>query len=140
MGKVNEQRAERRLRYRWPVRFAKNAKEKSLKGQMFDLSSKGLAFLFYADSNCPCPGQSIATEFRVPYFNTRDSFDRVFFRRIGRVCRIDNLSSQVNRVAVQFAEPLFFKPGEQSISDLKAEQLLEAKTQMVVEAKKRNEL
>ena len=136
MGKVNEQRVERRLRYRWPVRFAKNANEKALSGQMFDLSSKGLAFLFYADRSCPCPGQSIAIEFRVPYFNTRDSFDMVFFKRISRICRIDNLSSQVNRVAVQFAEPLFFKPGEQSISDSKAEQLLEAKTQMIVKARK----
>ncbi|MHC4701077.1 MAG: hypothetical protein ACYTFQ_10920 [Planctomycetota bacterium] len=45
------------------------------------------------------------------------------FTRSGHVCRVDNVNSFLRRVAVQFAEPLPFKPGEQ-LED-KAEQTLE---------------
>ncbi len=135
VGKTNEKRAERRLRYRWPVRFARSTEEKPFAGQMADLSSKGMAFLFHADQSCPHPDQLIRTNFGVPHFDSRGSFDTVFFNRTGRVCRVDNLSSQVNRVAIQFAEPLFFKPGEQDISDSDAQQRLAAKARSVVESK-----
>jgi len=104
---------------------------------MVDVSSKGMAILYHADENCPGPNQLINTNFGVPYFDSDDSFDTVFFNRIGRVCRIDNLSSKVNRIAIQFAEPLFFKPGEQDISDSDAKQRLEAKAQLIVGAKEK---
>jgi len=115
MGKAREQRAEKRLRYRWHARFASNPRQKPLSGQMIDVSSNGMAILYHADENCPGPNQSITTNFGVPYFDSGDSFDTVYFNRVGRVCRIDNLTSKVNRIAIQFAEPLFFKPGEQDI-------------------------
>ena len=137
MGKVREHRAEKRLRYRWHARFASNPKQKPLSGQMVDVSSKGMALLYHADKNCPKPDQFITTNFGVPYFDSEDSFDTVFFNRIGRVCRVDNLTSKVNRIAVQFAEPLFFKPGEQNISDSDAKQRLEAKAQLIVSAKEK---
>ncbi len=137
MGKVREQRTEKRLRYRWHARFALNPKQKPLSGQMVDVSSKSMAFLYHNDDNCPGPNQSITTNFGVPYFDSDDSFDTVFFNRIGRVCRIDNLTSKVNRIAIQFAEPLFFKPGEQDISDADAKQRLEAKAQLIVSAKEK---
>ena len=104
---------------------------------MVDVSSKGMALLYHADKNCPGPNQLITTNFGVPYFDSDDSFDTVFFNRIGRVCRIDNLSSKVNRIAIQFAETLFFKPGEQNISDSDAKQRLEAKAQLIVNAKEK---
>ena len=104
---------------------------------MVDVSSKGMALLYHADENCPQPNQSITTNFGVPYFDSDDSFDTVFFNRIGRVCRIDSLSSKVNRIAIQFAEPLFFKPGEQDINDSDAKQRLEAKAQLIVSAKEK---
>jgi hypothetical protein len=137
MGKAKEQRAEKRLRYRWHARFALNPKQKPLSGQMVDISSKGMALLYHADENCPHPNQSITTNFGVPYFDSGDSFDTVFFKRIGHVCRIDNLTSKVNRIAIQFAESLFFKPGEQNISDSDAKQRLEAKAQLIVRAKEK---
>jgi hypothetical protein len=137
MGKAKEQRAEKRLRYRWHARFALNPKQKPLSGQMVDISSKGMALLYHADENCPGPNQSITTNFGIPYFDSGDSFDTVFFNRIGRVCRIDNLTSKVNRLAIQFAEPLFFKPGEQDISDSDAKQRLETKAQLIVSAKEK---
>ena len=137
MEKTKEQRAEKRLRYRWHARFALNPKQKPLSGQMVDVSSKGMALLYHADENCPQPNQSITTNFGVPYFDSDDSFDTVFFNRIGRVCRIDSLSSKVNRIAIQFAEPLFFKPGEQDINDSDTKQRLEAKAQLIVSAKEK---
>ena len=135
MENAREQRAEKRLRYRWHARFASDPKQKPLSGQMVDISSKGMALLYHNDENCPGPNQSITTNFGVPFFDSGDSFDTVFFNRIGRVCRIDNLTSKVNRLAIQFAEPLFFKPGEQDIDDLDARQRLKAKTQLIVNAK-----
>ena len=137
MEKTREQRAEKRLRYRWHARFALSPKQKPLSGQMVDVSSKGMAILYHAGENCPGPNQLITTNFGVPHFDSGDSFDTVFFNRIGRVCRIDKLTSKVNRIAIQFAEPLFFKPGEQDIDDLDARKRLEAKARLIVNAKEK---
>jgi hypothetical protein len=35
------------------------------------------------------------------------------FTRSGHICRIDNINRFLRRIAVQFAEALPFKPGEQ---------------------------
>jgi len=131
MEKADERRTECRLRYRWPVRFARDPRERPLSGQMFDLSSKGMAMLFHANEDCPRCEQSITANFGVPHFDAHGSFDTAFFNRVARVCRVDSLTSRVNRVAVQFAEPLFFKPGEQDITESDAQRRLEAKAQSV---------
>ena len=135
VGKTNEKRAEQRLRYRWPVRFAMRVGQKPLRGQIVDVTSRGLAFLCHPGENSPHPDQLVTTGFGVPHFNSHGSFDTVFFNRVGRVCRVDSLSDKVSRVAIQFAEPLFFQPGEQNISDSEAQQRLEAKAQSLVKAK-----
>jgi len=137
MEKDSEQRTEQRLHYRWPVRFVRNLKEKPAPGQIVDVSSKGLAILCHADKNCPHPDQMVTIDFGVPHFDSADSFDPVFFNRIGRVCRVDNLRNKVNRVALQFAEPLFFKPGEQDISESDVQQRLQAKTRSIVKAEEK---
>ncbi|MFZ2149414.1 MAG: hypothetical protein WAV28_19555 [Sedimentisphaerales bacterium] len=131
---AENQRAEQRLHYRWPIRFATGVKKKTSPGQIFDVSSKGLAILCHADKNCPHPDQLVTVDFGVPHFDSADSFDPVFFNRIGRVCRVDNLSSKVNRVALQFAEPLFFKPGEQNISESDVQQRLQTKVRSITKA------
>ena len=137
MEKVEERRAEQRLRYRWPVRFTTDVKGKPFQGRIVDVSSGGMALLCRADENCPHPDQPVRTNFGVPHFGLEESFDTVFFKRIGRVCRVDNLSSSVRRVAIRFAEPLFFKPGEQNISESDAQQRLEAKSKSIVEVEAR---
>lgn len=104
---------------------------------MVDISSKGMALLYHADDNCPQPDQFITTNFGVPFFDSEDSFDTVFFNRIGRVCRVDKLTSKVNRIAVQFAEPLFFKPGEQNITDSDIKKRLEAKAMSIAGGKEK---
>ncbi len=137
MENTDERRAEQRLRYRWPVRFAGSTTEKHLSGQMFDVCSRGMAFLCHPDQSSIHQGQQVTADFGIPHFDSNNSLDAVFFSRIGRVCRIDNLSEQVCRIAIQFAEPLFFKPGEQNISESDAQQRLKAKALSVVKAEEK---
>ncbi len=137
MDKAKEQRAERRLSYRWPVHFTQNDREKALSGQIVDVSSEGMAFLCRSDENCPNLGQLLKISFGAPHFNQSNSFDTVLFKRIGRISRIDKLSSRVYRVVFRFIEPLFFKPGEQNISESDAQKRLEAKTLSIVKAEEK---
>jgi len=81
--------------------------------------------------------QSLTTHFGVPHFDMTDSFDSVFFDRSGNVCRVDELSDHIHRVAVQFSQPLFFKPGEQNISASEAQQRLEAKTLSIIKSEEK---
>lgn len=137
MENASERRAELRLHYRWPVRFAGSTKQKPFPGQMVDVSSNGMAMLCHADRNYPQSGQFITASFGVPHFDSGNSFDAVFFNRTGRVCRVDELSNKVHRLAIQFAEPLFFRPGEQNISESDAQQRLKAKALSIVEAEEK---
>jgi hypothetical protein len=83
---------------------------------MVDISSAGAAFTCHADQDCHYPDKQITARFSVPRFAEEDAFDMASFTRTGRICRVDRVSNFLNRVAVQFAEPLPFKPGEQSHS------------------------
>jgi len=108
----NDRRREKRLRYHWPIWFAEDFTDILSQGQMVDLSSNGAAFTCYADQ-CPYQGQYITARFSVPRYENNDSFDMDNFIRSGFVCRIEDISPYVRKVAVQFAEHLPFKPGEQ---------------------------
>ena len=128
MDEKIERRREQRLRYHWPVWFAEDFDGILSQGQMVDVSSGGAAFNCHADEECPYTGQQITARFSVPYFDSEDSFDMANFTRFGRVCRIDDVSNFVRRIAVQFAEPLSFKPGEQAESESKVQEMLSAVT------------
>jgi hypothetical protein len=123
MEQNDERRTEQRLRYYWPVWFAEDFNETLSQGQMVDISSRGAAFTCYTNDGCPYPGQNITTRFSVPHYGPDDSFDMENFTRSAQVCRVENVNSFLRRIAVQFAEPLPFKPGEQSTVD--ADMLLE---------------
>ncbi len=110
-------RREQRLRYQWPVWFAENFDETLSQGQMVDISSRAAAFTCHADDSCPCLGQHITTRFSVPHLGPDESFDMESFVRTGLICRVDEVNRFVRRVAIQFAEPLPFKPGEQAGSE-----------------------
>jgi len=109
----NERRTEQRLRYHWPIWFAEDFNEELSQGQMVNISSRAAAFTCYADGSCPYPGQQITARFSVPRYGSDDSFDLANFTRSGHICRVDDVNSFLRRVAIQFAEPLPFKPGEQ---------------------------
>lgn len=126
--KETERRRERRLRYHWPVWFAEDFNETLVQGQMIDVSSGGAAFTCHADHNCPYPGQQITTRFSVPRLRSEDSFDMASFTRVGQICRVDHVNDFLRCVAIQFAEPLTFEPGEQAEDDVDAQQRLKAVT------------
>ncbi|MHC4645270.1 MAG: PilZ domain-containing protein [Planctomycetota bacterium] len=125
MNENTDRRTEQRLRYHWPVWFAEDFNGLLSQGQMVDVSSKGAAFTCYADDNCPCPGQHVTARFSVPRYGPGDSFDMADFTRAGHICRVEDVSGFTRRVAMQFAEPLPFKPGEQSDSETDPQQSLE---------------
>jgi hypothetical protein len=126
MDEHNDRRREQRLRYYWPIWFAEDVNRSLSQGQMVDISSRAAAFTCYAHEGCPYLGQYITARFSVPRYGPDDSFDMANFTRSGHVFRVDNVNSFLRRVAVQFAEPLPFKPGEQNTSKSEAEQTLEA--------------
>ena len=128
MDENSERRKEQRLRYHWPVWFAEDFNETLSQGQMVDISSEAAAFTCHADEDCPYSGQHITARFSIPRFGPGDSFDMANFTRSGNICRIDNVNNFLRRVAVQFAEPLPFKPGEQADSESDTQQRLKAVT------------
>jgi len=113
MDENSERRTEQRLRYHWPIWFAEDFGAELVQGQMADISSKAAAFTCYDDGTCPHLGQQITARFSVPHYGPDDSFDMANFTRPGYVCRVDNVNSFVRRVALEFADPLPFRPGEQ---------------------------
>ena len=125
MDENNDRRTEQRLRYYWPIWFAENFDHALTQGQMVDVCSKGAAFTCHAHDGCPYPGQHIAARFSIPRYGPDDSFNMANFMRWGYVCRVDHVNSFLRRVAIQFSEPLPFKPGEQAASEFEAEELLE---------------
>lgn len=112
MVKRNERRTEKRLCYSLPVWFAEYPKETLAQGQMVDISSSGASFISYTHESCPCLGQHLTTRFKVPNYHPDHSYDLENFTRSAHVCRIDRVYTYWRRVAVQFTEPLPFKPGE----------------------------
>ena len=116
LAEISEKRREQRLNYHWFVQFANSFEEPLSQGRMVDVSSDGAAFICMSNKACPYPGKLVATRFSVPCFESDKPFESATFTRIGRVCRVDKVNESLCRVAVRFAKPLPFKPGEQSIS------------------------
>lgn len=105
MDKTRERRRGERLHYQLPVWFAEDFNETVSQGVMVDISSRGMALSCNANENCPYQGQQLTTRFSIPRFGTRDCSNMKSFTRTGRVCRVDNISSNLCRVAIQFDEP-----------------------------------
>jgi hypothetical protein len=111
---MGERRVEERLHYHWPIWFAEDFHGELAQGQMADISSKAAAFTCYADDRCPLPGQCITARFSIPRYGPDDSFELLDFVRNAHVCRVDSEHRGLRRVAMQFTEPLPFRPGEQA--------------------------
>ena len=95
---------------------------------MVDVSSGGAAFTCHANENCPYSGQHLATRFSVPCFEGDDAFSMANFVRHGCVCRVDHVNDFLRRIAIQFADPLPFKPAEQTDSETQAKEMMMAMT------------
>jgi hypothetical protein len=113
MQTITERRREQRLRYRWPVWFAEDFKGVLTQGQMVDVNSTGAAFTCNTAENYIFPGQKITTRFSIPRFCDEESFDMASFVRTGSIKRVEEVNPFTRRIAVEFAEPLPFRPGEQ---------------------------
>jgi hypothetical protein len=114
LEKTTERRNEQRLRYYQPIWFSENFNKRPLQGQMVDVCSRGIAFTCDSGEPYMCPGQRLTTRFNVPRFDSGRFPDMISFERTGCVCRVDDSNGLSRRVALQFAEPLPFRPGEQS--------------------------
>lgn len=113
MDAIENRRQEARLRFHWPIWYSGTQDRAISQGQMVDVSSRAAAFTCYTRDFCPGPDQKIHARFSVPQYGEDDSFGVADFVRTGSVFRIDRMNDLINRVVVQFDEPLHFKPGEQ---------------------------
>ena len=110
---TGERRREKRLNYHWPVWFAEDFTDMLSKGQMVDVSSGGAAFTCFADDS-PYQGQYITARFSVPRYEEDNSFNLENHVRSGFVYRVENISAHMKKIVIQFAQPLPFRPGEQT--------------------------
>ncbi|MCH7919465.1 MAG: hypothetical protein IIC50_15950 [Planctomycetes bacterium] len=116
MDTQENRRIEARLRYHWPVWYGDSCGQSISQGQMVDVSSAAAAFTCYSHDYCPDPSQKITARFSVPYYGDDDAFEMSSFTRMGNVSRVERVTDHLNRVVLQFWEPLDFKPGEQQQS------------------------
>lgn len=116
-----ERRREQRLPLRRPILFGNGRKQTLSQGRMVDIASGGIAFTICDKATPLVHGEKITTRFSVPYFGLDDSVQMHKFTRSGCICRISETSSFLKRVAVRFAQPLPFKPAEQSPNEIHAE-------------------
>jgi hypothetical protein len=107
-----ERRREKRLSYHWPVWFAEDFNDVLTQGQMFDISSGGASWTCYANES-PLQGQYITARFSVPRYGKDNSFNLENHIRGGFVCRVETINAYMRKIAIQFAQPLSFMPGEQ---------------------------
>jgi hypothetical protein len=121
-GNAQDRRREKRLNYHWPVFFAEDFAGNLSQGQMVDICSGGAAFTCLAEDS-PYPGQYITTRFSVPRYGQDNTFDLESHIRNGFVCRVDHINGYMRKIAVQFAQPLSFKPGEQETSTISEEEV-----------------
>lgn len=123
--KFNERRREQRLYYCRPMWYSQSFNKTLYKGQMVDVSSSGLGFTCCMTKENPLvTQQQITTRLDVPRFDTDGSYDMVRFDRVGRICRVEKVDSSIHRIALQFAQPLPFKPAEQGLPTSVVEQKL----------------
>ena len=109
-----ERRREQRLKLNGNIWVNQEGNDKTLQGQLVDISSSGMAFTCYNKKGIPDCGQQITARFTVPFFTPQGDVQNRKFTRTAKVCRIGNANSYLKRIAVQFAEPLPFKPAEQN--------------------------
>jgi hypothetical protein len=121
----NERRREQRLHYRRPMWYFQSLNKTRHKGQIVDVSSNGLGFTCnMSDRNFLAAKQKITTRIDVPLFAEDGSFDMVRFDRTGQIRRVEKLNNTVHRIALEFTQPLPFKPAEQGLPNAVIEQKL----------------
>ena len=119
MDNAQERRFEGRLRYHWPIWYADTGNEEVVQGQMIDVSSQAASFTC-CDDFSPYEDQWVTARFSVPQYGEDQSFSMTDCIRTGHISRVERINGQMNRVVMQFHQPLDFKPGEQQVELYKA--------------------
>lgn len=115
-GDFRERRREERLKLSGQIWFNSEGNNKAVRGQMVDVCSGGLAFTCANTGSTVNSGQQIATRFSIPFFVSDGVIQERKFARMAKICRVGNENAYLKRIAVQFLEPLPFKPAEQEFS------------------------
>ncbi|MCP4298103.1 MAG: hypothetical protein GY786_21150, partial [Proteobacteria bacterium] len=63
----------------------------------------------------PYEDQWVTARFSIPQYGEDQSFNMADCIRTGHISRIEQVSDHMNRVVMQFHQPLDFKPGEQQV-------------------------
>ena len=125
--RFNERRREQRLYYRRPMWYFQSLNKARHKGQMVDISSNGMGFTCsMSNQNLLAARQKITTRLDVPLFCKDGSYDMVRFDRTGQIRRVEKLNNSIHRIALEFTQPLPFKPAEQGLPSSVIEQKLAA--------------
>ena len=129
IDKANEPHKEQRLNYNWPVWFSKESGKrfsdsKCFKGRMINISSMGAVFRCGEEGNSLHVGQQINAQFRVPRFGWFEPFSVLLTTQSGCICHVRNTKNLCRQIEIKFNDPLFFKPGEQGLTEFEAQKKL----------------
>ncbi len=125
--RFNERRREQRLYYHRPMWYSQSLNKTRHKGRLVDISSNGMGFTCRVTEQNPLAArQEITARLDVPIFDTDGNYDMVRFDRAGHICRVEKVNSSTHRIALQFTQPLPFKPAEQKLPNSIIEQKLAA--------------
>jgi hypothetical protein len=125
--RFSERRSEQRLYYRRPMWYFQSLNKTRNKGQLVDVSSNGMGFTCSMSSqNLLAAKQKITTRLDVPLFGKDGSYDMIRFDRTGQIHRVEKINNSIHRIALEFTQPLPFKPAEQGLPSSVIEQKLAA--------------
>lgn len=125
--RFNERRSEQRLYYRRPMWYFQSLNKTRHKGQLVDVSSNGMGFTCtMSNQNLLAAKQKITTRLDVPLFGKDGSYDMIRFDRTGQIHRVEKVNNSIHRIALEFTQPLPFKPAEQGLPSSVIEQKLAA--------------
>ena len=125
--RFNERRREQRIYYIRQMRYFKSLNKSRQKVQKVDISSNGKGFTCsMSNQNLLAARQKITTRLDVPLFCKDGSYDMVRFDRTGQIRRVEKLNNSIHRIALEFTQPLPFKPAEQGLPSSVIEQKLAA--------------
>ena len=123
----SERRREQRLYYRRPMWYFQSLNKTRHKGQLVDVSSNGMGFTCsMSNRNLLAAKQKISTRLDVPLFGKDGSYDMIRFDRTGLIHRVEKTNNSIHRIALEFTQPLPFKPAEQGLHTTIIEQKLAA--------------
>ena len=103
-----EKRNHPRVRLSWPLFFGYDENGEMFRAQLTDLSRTGVSFTIQNES-CPPLGSVLLTRFSYPR-DLGDGFDMDSYYFWAGVVRIDALSSNRRRVALELHRPLDVDP------------------------------